>query len=64
MAGFDPPLNETGVGKNGEKRILTVTVTTVTCSAPPTSRSMAHSRAHSVPGVSNMKQKTLQFALE
>ena len=40
---------------------VAVTVTTVTCSAPPTSRQMAHS---SVPGVSSMKQKTLQFALE
>jgi len=44
--------------------IITVTVTTVTCSAPPKIRPTPHSRVHSVPGVSSMKQKTLQFALE
>jgi len=37
---------------------LTVTITTVTCSAPHTVRPMAHSKVLSVPGVSSIKQKT------
>ena len=40
---------------------VTVTVTTVTCSAI---RMMVHSRVHSVPGVNGKKQKTLHFVLE
>jgi len=45
--------------------ILTVTVATVTCSAPlGTVRPIAHSRVHSVLSVTSMKQKTLQFVLE
>jgi len=44
--------------------LVTVTVTTVTCSAPLQSGRWAFQSSHSVPGVSSMKQKTLQFALE
>ena len=41
-----------------------IIITTATCSAPPTVRPMAHFRVHSAPGVSSMKQKTLQYVLE
>jgi len=43
-------------------KTVTVTVPTVTCSAPPTLG--AFQSSHSVPGVSSLKQKTLQFVLE
>ena len=44
---------------------VTVTVTTVTCSAPIYNQTDgAFQSSHSVPDVSSMKHKTLQFVLE
>ena len=44
--------------------IIAVTVTTVTCSVPQSKTDGTFQSSHSVPDVSSMKQKTLQFALE